>query len=320
MGRIEICRATRALAWMTLAVSGLAWSQAQEQVPPPEAPRAEAPVPAQEGAPDVHARPTWELGVGVGAVSFRDYRGSDTTHAYPVVVPYFIYRGRVLRADREGLKTKLLPQDRLRLDFSVNATTPVRNNSARQGMPQLRTTVELGPALDIHVWRSEDERAKLDVRLPVRAVTTLGSPGFIGWFFAPNVNLDIANPAGFRGWNLGLLTGPLFATRRYDQYYYSVAPQYATAQRPAYDASGGYAGTQVLAALTKRYPKFWTGAYVRHDTLAGASFESSPLVKSRNYWSAGIGIAWIVGQSSRLVDVRESTESPDERCIDCSNR
>ena len=306
MARVEFKRTACALVWMGLGISGLAWSQAQEQVPAPQALRAQA------------AQPVWELGVGVGAVSFRDYRGSDTTHAYPVAVPYFIYRGRLLRADREGLKTKLLPQDRLRLDFSVHATTPVRDNSARQGMPQLRPTVELGPALDIHAWRSADERMKLDVRLPVRAVTTIGSPGFIGWFFAPNLNLDIANPAGLTGWNLGLLTGPLFATRRYDQYYYRVAPQYATAQRPAYEATGGYAGTQVLAALTKRYPKFWTGGYVRYDTLAGASFESSPLVKSRSYWSAGIGIAWIIGQSSHLVDVPESLQSPDEPCNGCS--
>jgi outer membrane scaffolding protein for murein synthesis (MipA/OmpV family) len=299
-------RKARTVAAIALMAAGLAWGQAQEQVP-------EALVPPQK-----QGQPAWELGLGVGAVSFRDYRGSDTTHAYPVAVPYFIYRGRLVRADREGLKTKLLPEDRVRLDFSANATTPVRNNSARQGMPQLRTTVELGPALDIHVWRSENERMKLDVRLPVRAAATLGSPGFIGWFFAPNANLDIAEPAGFSGWNLGLLTGPLFATRRYDQYYYSVAPQYATPGRPAYEASGGYAGTQVLTALTKRYPKFWTGVYVRYDNLSGASFEHSPLVKSRSYLSAGIGIAWIIGQSSRLVDVPESLQSPDEPCNGCS--
>jgi outer membrane scaffolding protein for murein synthesis (MipA/OmpV family) len=298
---MEVGRVTRALAWMTLAVSGLAWGQAQER---------EDPV--------TRARPAWELGLGIGAVSFRDYRGSDTTHAYPVTVPYFIYRGRLLRADRDGLKTKLLPQNRVRLDFSVNATTPVLNNVARQGMPQLKSTVELGPALNVHLWRSEGDRMKLDLRLPVRAVTTIGSPGFIGWVFSPNVNLDIANPAGLSGWNLGLLAGPLFASSRYDQYYYSVAPQFSTPQRPAYEASGGYAGTQMLAALTKRYPKFWTGAYVRHDSLTDASFERSPLVKSHNYWSAGIGIAWIISHSSRLVDAPESLQSPDERCTGCS--
>jgi outer membrane scaffolding protein for murein synthesis (MipA/OmpV family) len=283
-------------------------AQTQEKVPP-EAPQAQAPVPAQEQtSAETRPLPLWELGLGIGAVSFRDYRGSDTTHAYPVPVPYFIYRGRYLQADRNGLKTKLLNQDRVELNISLNATTPVRNNAAREGMPQLRATVEIGPALDVHIWRSESEKLKLDVRLPVRAVSTIGSPGFIGWFFAPNVNLDVADPAGFAGWRLGLLTGPLFAARRYDEYYYSVAPQYATPLRPAYQASGGYAGTQVLASLTKRYPKFWAGGYLRYDTLTGASFESSPLVKTHSYWSAGLGIAWMIGQSSRLVEVPKSEE------------
>ena len=50
-----------------------------------------------------------------------------------------------LQADRSGLKTKLFNQDRVEFNFSLNATTPVRDNSARQGMPELRSTVEIGP-------------------------------------------------------------------------------------------------------------------------------------------------------------------------------
>lgn len=292
---------------LMLMVAGTAYAQSQEQAPPPE------PLPSERTL-----KPLWEAGLGIGAVSFRDYRGSDTTHAYPVPVPYFIYRGKFLQADRSGVKSKLLHQDRVELNVSLNATTPVRNNATRQGMPELRPTVEIGPSLNVHVWRSPGERMRLDVRLPVRVASTIGRPGYIGWFFTPNVNVDFVNAGGFAGWNLGLLTGPLFAARRYDDYYYSVATQYATPNRPAYQASGGYAGTQVLASLTKRYPRFWTGAYLRYDTLSGASFANSPLVKSRNYWSAGIGIAWMLGHSSQLVAVPES-ESPDESCNGCSN-
>ena len=65
----------------------------------------------------------------------------------------------------------------------------------------------------------------------------------------------------------------------------------------------------MLAAVSKRYPKFWTGAYLRYDDLDGASFENSPLVKSHSYWSAGIGFAWMIGHSSRLVNVPD-TQSP----------
>jgi MipA family protein len=251
-------------------------------------------------------KPLWEFGLGVGAVTFADYRGSDTSHVYPVPVPYFVYRGKFLRADRNGLRGLLFNQDRVELSISTAATTPVRNSSARSGMPELRPTVEIGPSIDVHVWRSTDERVKFDVHLPARAVFTIeSSPRSIGWFSSPNLNVDITNIGGPRGWNLGVLAGPLFADRRYDDYYYTVAPEFATANRHAYRAHGGYSGTQMLASLSKRYPSYWTGAYVRYDTLSGASFESSPLVKRTGYWSAGVGIAWMIGQSSRLVEAED---------------
>ncbi len=99
------------------------------------------------------------------------------------------------------------------------------------------------------------------------------------------------------------MTGPLFADRRYHDYFYTVAAQYATLARPAYQAAGGYAGTQAIASLSKRYPRFWVGAYMRYDTLAGAAFVDSPLVQRRSYWSAGFGISWMIGRSKTLVDV-----------------
>jgi outer membrane protein len=254
----------------------------------------------------VDLKPLWEFGLGAGALAFDDYRGSDTSHAYPIPLPYFVYRGRILRSDENGLRGRFFNQDRVELSFSVNATTPVRNDSARHGMPDLRPTLEVGPALDIHLWRSADERLKLNVRVPVREAFTIeSSPRAIGVFAAPNINLDIAQLRGSDGWKLGFLAGPLFAARSYDDYFYSVAAQYASPGRPAFEASGGYAGTQALASLSRRYPSWWFGAYVRYDTLAGASFADSPLVRTRGYWTLGFGVAWMIAKSTRLVESAE---------------
>ncbi len=219
-------------------------------------------------------------------------------------MPYFVYNGKFLQADRDGVRGKLFHQDWIELNLSVNATTPVRSDRARYGMPDLKSTIEVGPSLDIHLLRSEDARLKLDLRLPLRTAFTFEAPPHsIGWTFAPRFNLDVADPFGSSGWTLGLATGPLFADRRYHDYFYSVAAQYATPERPAYQASGGYAGTQFITALSKRFPTYWVGAYVRYDTLAGAAFIDSPLVRRNSYWSAGIGIAWMISKSSRLVTV-----------------
>ena len=51
--------------------------------------------------------PVWDFGIGVGAVSFNDYRGADTTHVYVLPVPYFYYRGNFLKADRNGIRLGL---------------------------------------------------------------------------------------------------------------------------------------------------------------------------------------------------------------------
>jgi MipA family protein len=257
------------------------------------------PVPAQ-----AKEEPLWEFGLGLGAIAFEDYRGSDTVHAYPLPVPYVVYNGKFLKADRDGVRGTLFNQDALEINLSFNLTTPVRNDAERSGMPDLKSTVELGPSVDIHLFRSDDAKFKLDLRMPLRAVAAIEDPPkIIGWTFTPRLNLDIADPFGAPGWKLGLLIGPLFADRRYNDYFYSVDSQYATPWRPEYRAGGGYAGTQSIAALSKRFPKFWVGAYMRYDTLAGAAFVDSPLVQTKSYWSGGFGFAWMLRRSSRMVEV-----------------
>ena len=248
--------------------------------------------------------PLWEFGLGVGAIAFEDYRGSNTTHAYPLPIPYVVYNGKFLKADRDGVRGTLFDQNWLEINLSFNLTTPVRNDRERSGMPDLKSTVEIGPSFDIHLFRSESRKVKLDLRMPLRAAATVeASPRIIGWTFSPRFNVDLSDPFGLPGWNLGLLAGPLFADRRYHDYFYSVAPQFATATRPQFQAEGGYAGTQTLAALSKRYPKLWVGAYLRYDTLAGAAFVDSPLVQRKSYWTAGFGFAWMIRKSTQLVDI-----------------
>jgi outer membrane protein len=250
-------------------------------------------------------QPLWEAGLGVGAIVFPDYRGSEEMRVYPVPVPYFVYRGEFLKADRDGLRGELFNREYAELSMSVNATIPVNSddNAARRGMPDLKPTVEIGPSLDMHLWRSADGLTRVDAILPLRApITVETSPRSIGWVFSPRLNLDRANIAN-SGWNGGVGAGPVYANRRYHDYFYSVRSRYATAARDEYRADGGFSGIHVLASVTKRYPTFWVGAYLRYDALSGAAFEDSPLVTSRNSIAGGFGIAWMIGQSQRLVEV-----------------
>ena len=251
-------------------------------------------------------KPLWEAGAGVGALVLPDYRGSDESRAYLLPFPYLIYRGQFLKADREGVRAQFLDSDRVKLEIAVNASQPVRssNNSARSGMPDLRGSFEVGPSLSINLARSADRKRRLDFRVPVSTGVTLGG-GFqgIGWQASPRLNLDLEDAGGFGGWNLGLVVGPVFQNRKRNAYFYDVPDQYARAGRPAYRSSGGYAGAQFLAALSRRFDRVWVGGFVRADTLQGATFENSPLVRRKSYLAAGIGVAYVFGKSERMVDV-----------------
>lgn len=266
-------------------------------------------------APDTQARdePLWEAGLGVAAVHFPHYRGSDQSRTYALPVPYFVYRGEIFKADREGVRGIFLRTDRIDLNLSVGASLPVRSRDTRvrEGMPDLDPSIELGPTLDVTLWRAADRAARLDLRLPLRgAVAVSSDPRYVGAQFFPNLNLDIRDPFGHAGWNLGLLAGPVFTDGRYNRYFYEVRPELARPGRPAYSPGGGYAGMQFIAALSKRFPRFWLGGFARYDTLRGAVFEDSPLVTSKRYLAGGFGISWILGESSQRVPVDRFGERP----------
>ncbi|MGH8687850.1 MAG: MipA/OmpV family protein [Burkholderiales bacterium] len=255
-------------------------------------------------------KPLWEVGAGVGAFMLPDYRGSDQSRGYVLPVPYFVYRGQFLKSDRHGVRGQLFEGDRAELNLSLGASLPVDSsrNDARLGMPSLRPSVEVGPSLDIRLWSSGEgaDQNVLKLRLPVRTAFTLESPPrSIGWIASPNLDLDLSGRGAWAGWNFGMLAGPIFGDRRQHQYFYGVAPEFATPERPAYEAPGGYAGMQFIASASKRFASFWVGGYVRFDTLRGASFEASPLLRSDTYFAAGAAISWIFGASSETVEADE---------------
>jgi MipA family protein len=285
------------------SASGFAASARADELPLP-GPSIDGPV-VKATDPSVPAgvvtKPLWELGIGIAAVRFPDYRGSDEARAYVLPLPYVAYRGQFLRADRDGARAILFSGSRATVDLSIAASVPTRSahNEAREGMPDLAGTFELGPNLEVGLWQSADRRLKVDLRMPLRQAITLQShPRNAGITFSPNLNLD---GQGFGGWQFGVLAGPVFANQRHHEYYYGVAPEFATATRPAYDAPGGFGGWRAVGSFSRRFGDLWVGGFVRQDDLHGARFDSSPLVRSEHGFSAGLGFSWIFAASSQRV-------------------
>ena len=249
-------------------------------------------------------KPLWEAGVGVAAVSFPAYRGSDQSARYLLPTPYFTYRGKFLKADRNGVRAQLFESDRVDITVSAALSPPAASEDivARAGMPDLDASFEVGPQIDLTLWHSASQASQLKLLIPLRAAFTLNSrPESLGWVFHPKLNMDVANLPHLPGWNLGIQAGPLFGDRRQHSYFYSVDAAYATPARPLYEARGGFAGMQYLVGVSKRYSGHWVGAFMRYDYLNNARFADSPLVRTRNYVAAGVAVSWILGESSTRV-------------------
>jgi MipA family protein len=198
-------------------------------------------------------RPEWEFGLGATSFTLPDYRGSDESRAYLLPFPYVIYRGDRLRVDRQGVRGVFFESERIELDLSMNATAPVNSekNRARRGMPHLDPTVEIGPRLNVKLASNTFKDWAVNLRIPLRAViaTDLSHAEDAGYVAYPHLTFD-SRPKLFGGrWNVGLQAGPLYATRRYHRYFYGVDPQFATPERPAYAAGGGYSGALALASV-----------------------------------------------------------------------
>lgn len=254
------------------------------------------------GLPAAHAAealPRWEAGVGMAGLSAPRYRGSDERRGYVWPIPYFVYRGDVLRLGREGLQGQLA-HGRMRFKFSVSAGLPAKSGGARAGMPDLDPTFEAGPEIEIRFGDEEH----WSINLPVRAVaaTDFRHVDGLGWVFSPYLKYSARIDGG---WGFDASAGPIWAGEAYHDYYYQVDPVFATATRPAFDADGGYSGSRVTLTASKRYARFWIGAFARYDNLSGAAFDDSPLVRIDHSFIVGAGIGWILARSSATVRSEE---------------
>lgn len=233
-----------------------------------------------------------ELGAGVGALFNPDYRGSKQTRTTVLPVPYVSFHDRRVELSRDGVAAKLFHAESFRLGLSASASLPSDDSkgSARHGMPDLLPTFEIGPSLD---WRISERGGNWDLRLPVRAVAAADFNEFEGLGLLSNPNLRFSRD-GIRlgAWELetSVSAGPLWASRKYHRYFYRVAPQYETADRPAYDPPGGYSGARASAYLGLRQGAWRMGLGVTHDVLAGAVMRDSPLVETEHSTVIALGI------------------------------
>jgi len=213
-------------------------------------------------------------------------------------LPYAVYRGQVLRTDRGGVGLRALRTPRFEFDLGVAGSLGSSSSriDARRGMPDLGTLIEAGPSLRWNLAGNEAAGAwRLD--LPLRAVFDL-SDGLArrGLAFEPWVRYEIRK-AGWR-WSAG--GGAFVGNRQLADTFYGVAPIFATAERPAFEAKSGLIAWRFSGTVSRSFtPELRAFVTLRMDSVAGAANESSPLVRQTNGWSGGLGFAYTLKTSSR---------------------
>jgi len=248
---------------------------------------------AQEEMPE--EKPLWEAGLFAGAARMPHYRGSDEYKAYVLPLPYLIYRGEIVRANRDGIKGVFWSTDRLEAALSFSGTPPVdKDNKARRGMPEIGAIVEAGPGVKFFITDRENPNP-LYLKAGVRAAISVDTDdlGIAYEGLRGDIKLIYRNHTLLKeqGVSFGLNAGVDFANRDYNETFYSVDPVYATPSRPAYQAAGGYTGFSLSANAVKKLNDRWSvGAYYRWDNLSGTAYVDSPLVKTENNHILGVAI------------------------------
>jgi outer membrane protein len=247
-----------------------------------------APAAAQSRA----ALPKWEVGGVALGVDQQAYPGSDQRVRRALALPYVIYRGDILRADRDGAGFRAFRSRDVELDVSAAAAfgSSANDVAARRGLPDIGTLVEAGPRLRWTLAGSR-ERGRLRLDLPVRAVFDLEDRlAHRGFVFQPGLVWDREVSDG---WSLGASASVVLADRRLANTFYGVPASAALPGRPAYDAQAGVLAWRLGASVSRPITRDWrVFGFARVDSVAGAANRASPLVQQRNGATVGLGVSW----------------------------
>jgi MipA family protein len=250
-------------------------------------------------------QPVWEAGAFAAVFRTPEYPAADNVLA----APYIIYRGETLRIG-DGAIARAVAIDKrsyeldLSLAGSFNANSD--DNVARQGMPDLDYIFELGPQLKLRLADlvfEEHGKGELYLNLQTRAAfsTDFSNFNYRGLVFQPELSYRQ------RGWlsdktALSVSLSPTWATEQLHDYFYQVDNEFVTAQRQAFNAKGGYLGTDLSVFLsfnaTQDVRIFMGGNMSLHG---GAANSQSPLFKQNTQYSFGLGLVWRLYQSEERV-------------------
>ena len=242
--------------------------------------------------------PLWEAGAFVTGISQQAYPGASQRIDRGLVLPFFIYRGKFFRADQGTVGLRAIKTDTTEVDVGFGGAFGSNSNDieARKGMPDLGTLVEFGPRVK---WKLGDApgNGRLRAEVALRGVFDLGDS-----FKDKGIALEpelIYERATSGGWRYSTSLGLVFGDERLADTFYGVAPVYATASRPAYNAASGLIASRLSLSVTRALsPDLRVFGFARVASVEGAANLASPLVRQNTGSTIGFGLTYVMARSS----------------------
>jgi len=262
---------------------------------------------AEKETDEAEQKPLWEMNLAAFARYGPSYPASEESQVNIIPLPFPIYRGRFLRVGDDTDKpvtTRIFRRDRVKLDIDFGLNFPVDSDDidARTGMPDLDLLAEVGPELELQFVKGP----KLgDVFLALQARGAFSfdglEPTWRGLIFSSE--LKYVRPLNQKKSEFMVRLTPEWAGDEYMNFFYGVAPEFATAEREAYDANGGYLGTKLAFTLKHEFTdEFSLRTGVRFGFYQGARNRASPLYTAENNSGVYIAFLWKFWESTRMVD------------------
>jgi len=250
--------------------------------------------------------PLWEFRFAAFGRYAPIYPGAADHNLTVLPLPYPVYRGSRLRfgedldAFAEGRVVRR-PRVRIDINFNVNFGADSEDIAVREGMPDLDLMLEIGPELEISLNNHPATEGEVLLAFQLRAAVSFGSGSTSGRGFAFNPKLEYRLDQAFgtrNDWNFRWT--PTWVSEDYADYYYEVAPAFATPARGSYDASAGYLGSEFRIGLERQLTE-----RLRFDGSAklwinnGAENSQSPLYQDDQGLGVQAAFIWTLGTSER---------------------
>jgi hypothetical protein len=258
---------------------------------------------AAQDEPDVEGaqRPLWEAGMAGFALESPAYPGAADRVQKGLVLPYFVYRGPILRAGGGTFGARMAKTDDFEVDIGFAGSLSALSDdiTVRTGMPDLGFLLEFGPRVKYTLARpSANSLVRLEV--PLRGVFEFQEGVHLqGLAFEPRITYDHRNL--FAGTGVSSSVGLIYGDKKFNHYLYGVPPAYATAQREAYAAKAGLIAPRFQLSLNHALSKdLRVFGLTRFDAAHWGVNSSSPLHVKNSGVTVGMGLVWTLGRSTRL--------------------